>query len=72
MAVAALYCVTDGCALVAPALVTVVVPDVTAFTVQAPAPVFKTVMAVPVGKLYVASVGIKTSFADALVVITKT
>jgi hypothetical protein len=44
-----LYCPTVGAAEVVPALVMVVVPEVTALTVNVPAPVFKIVIAVPFG-----------------------
>ena len=55
-----------GEALVAPALLTVVVPGVTADIVQVPTPIFRTVITVPVGKVVVASVGILKAIAVAL------
>jgi hypothetical protein len=45
-----LYWATVGEAEVAPALVTVVVPEVTALMVSNPAPVLRIVIAVPLGK----------------------
>jgi hypothetical protein len=49
MATAVLYWATVGEADTAPALVTVVVPGVTALIVNNPAPVLRIVIAVPVG-----------------------
>jgi hypothetical protein len=55
-----LYCARTGLAAAPdPALNTVVVPDVTASIVTSSAAIFNTVITVPTGKLYVASVGIK-------------
>jgi hypothetical protein len=48
------------------------VPEVTALIVKSPAPVLRKDTAVPTGKLYVASVGMLTVFADAFDVITST
>jgi hypothetical protein len=58
MHVAALYCVKVGEAETAPALTTVVVPEVTALIVQVPAPRLNTVITVPVGNATEALVGI--------------
>jgi hypothetical protein len=46
-----LYCPRVGDAATAPALNTVVVPDVTALIVQTPTPIFNTVITVPTAKL---------------------
>jgi hypothetical protein len=70
MQVAALYWPSVGAALVVPALFTVVVPEVTADIVQVPAPIFSTVITVPVGKATLASVGILKAIAVALFIIT--
>jgi hypothetical protein len=72
MQTAALLTATLGDALVAPADVTVVVPGVVADMVVSAAPVFKIVMAVPMPKLVVASVGMLTVLAEALDVMTRT
>ncbi len=61
-----------GDALVAPAEVTVVVPGVTALMVKRPAPVLITVIAVPMPKLVVASVGMLTVLVLALEVRIRT
>lgn len=66
MQVAALNCPSVGDALTAPALLTVVVPGVTAEIVQVPVPIFKTVSTEPMAKLVVASVGILNAIAVAL------
>jgi hypothetical protein len=66
MQAADLYCVRVGDAGVAPALSTVVVPDVTAEIVQVPAPIFNTVSTVPIGKAVVAFVGNLKAMAVAL------
>ena len=63
MQLAALYCETVGEAATAPALRTVVVPDVTALIVQVPAPLFNTVMQVPTGNATEALVGILNATA---------
>ena len=66
------YCARVGCALVAPADVTVVVPGVVAEIVVSAVPVLRIVMAVPMPKLVVASVGMLTVLAEALDVMTRT
>jgi hypothetical protein len=50
----------------------VVVPEVTALTVQVPAPRFNTVMHVPTGNATEALVGILKAFAEALFIVTNT
>lgn len=65
MQTAALCWRTVGDALVAPDEVTVVVPGVAALMVKRPAPVFKIVMAVPIPKFVVASVGMLTVLVEA-------
>jgi hypothetical protein len=72
MQAADLYCARVGDAAVAPALRTVVVPDVTAEIVQVPAPIFRTVITVPIGCATDALVGILKVFADALLIVTRT
>jgi hypothetical protein len=72
MQTADLYCPRVGAAAVAPADKTVVVPDVTALIVQVPAPIFRTVMAVPIGKATLALVGILKAMAVALFIISRT
>jgi hypothetical protein len=69
---AALYCAKVGEAGTAPALTTVVVPEVTALIVQVPAPRFKTVITVPVAKATEALVGILKALAEALFMVTST
>jgi hypothetical protein len=66
MQTAVLYCAKVGEAATAPAERTVVVPEVTAEIVQVPAPIFKTVRAVPTGKATEAFVGILKAIAVAL------
>jgi hypothetical protein len=61
-----------GLALTAPALVTVVVPEVTAEIVQVPAPLLRTVIAVPTGNATEALVGILKATAVALFIGTRT
>jgi hypothetical protein len=61
-----LYCARVGDAAVAPALRTVVVPEVTAEIVQVPAPIFMTVITVPTGCATLAFVGILIALAEAL------
>jgi hypothetical protein len=72
IATADLYCVNLGAAGVPAADTTVVVPEVTALIVKSPAPELRKDIAVPTGKLYVASVGMLTVFADPLDVTTNT
>jgi hypothetical protein len=72
MQTALLCCPRVGDALTAPALVTVVVPGVTADMVQVPAPMLRTVMAVPTGKATLALVGILKAIAVALFIISRT
>jgi hypothetical protein len=67
-----LYCARVGDAAVAPADKTVVVPEVVALIVQVPAPIFNTVMQVPIGNATDAFVGILKAFADALDIVTNT
>lgn len=71
MQAAVLYWASVGDAAVAPADRTVVVPEVTALIVQEPAPLFNTVMTVPVGKATDALVGILNAIAVALFIGTK-
>jgi len=66
MQTAVLYCASVGEAATAPADRTVVVPGVTAEIVQVPAPMFKTVIAVPIGNATDALVGILNAIAVAL------
>lgn len=72
MQTAVLYWASVGLALTAPALVTVVVPEVTAEIVTVPAPLFNTVIAVPTGKATEAFVGILKATAVALFIGTRT
>jgi hypothetical protein len=60
-----------GAAAVAPAERIVVVPEVTALIVQVPAPIFRTVIAVPTGKATEALVGILKAIAVALFIISR-
>ena len=62
----------DTYSFTAASAVTVVVPDVTALIVQVPAPILRTVMAVPMGKAVVALVGIWKAIAVALFIISRT
>jgi hypothetical protein len=71
MQTADLYCPRVGAAATAPADRTVVVPDVTALIVQVPAPMLRTVMAVPIGKATLALVGILKAMAVALFIISR-
>lgn len=72
MHTAALYCITVGDADTAPALVTAVVPGVTALMVRSPAPVLRIVTAVPLAiPGTAASVGMLTVLVLALVVIIR-
>jgi hypothetical protein len=66
MQTAVLYCANVGEAAVVPADKTVVVPEVTALIVQVPAPLFKIVIAVPIGNATEAFVGILNAIAVAL------
>jgi hypothetical protein len=72
MQTADLYCARVGLAATAPADKIVVVPDVTALIVQVPAPILRTVMAVPIGKATLALVGILKAMAVALFIISRT
>jgi hypothetical protein len=67
-----LYCARVGDAAVAPADSTVVVPLVVADIVQVPAPIFNTVMQVPIGNATDALVGILKALAEALFIVTNT
>ena len=66
MQTALLYCAMVGEAAVAPAERIVVVAGVTALIVQVPAPMLRTVMAVPTVKATEALVGILNAMAVAL------
>jgi len=70
MQLAAFFVARTGAAAVVAAEVTVVVPEVTAEIVVAPAPLQKTFNTVPTGNATEASVGILKSFADALSIVT--
>jgi hypothetical protein len=72
MQTALLYCARVGAAATAPAERIVVVPEVTALIVQTPAPMLRTVMAVPIGKATEALVGILKAIAVALFIISRT
>jgi hypothetical protein len=72
MQTAVLYCASVGDAAVVPADKTVVVPEVTALIVQVPAPIFNTVIAVPIGNATDALVGILKAIAVALFIISNT
>jgi hypothetical protein len=72
MQTAVFHCPNVGDALTAPALVTVVVPEVTAEIVTAPAPLLRIVMAVPTGNATEAFVGILKATAVALFIGTRT
>jgi hypothetical protein len=71
MQAADLYCARVGAAAVAPAERIVVVPLVTAEIVQTPAPMFRTVITVPIGCATLALVGILIAFAEALLWVIK-
>jgi len=72
MQTALLYCEIVGAAATAPAERIVVVPEVTALIVQVPEPMFRTVIAVPIGKATEAFVGILKAIAVALFIISRT
>jgi hypothetical protein len=72
MQTADLYCARVGDAGTVPAERIVVVPDVTALIVHVPAPMLRTVMAVPTGKATLALVGILKAIAVALFIISRT
>jgi hypothetical protein len=72
MQAADLYCARVGDAATAPALRTVVVPDVTAEIVQVPAPMLRTVITVPIGNATEALVGILKAIAVALFITSST
>jgi hypothetical protein len=72
MQTADLYCPRVGLAAVAPADKTVVVAGVTAEIVQVPAPLLRTVIAVPIGKATEALVGSLKAMAVALFIISRT
>jgi hypothetical protein len=72
MQTADLYCARVGLAAVAPADKTVVVAGVTAEIVQVPAPMLRTVIAVPTGKATEALVGSLKAMAVALFIISRT
>jgi hypothetical protein len=72
MQAADLYCARVGAAATAPALRTVVVPEVTAEIVQRPTPMLRTVITVPIGKATDALVGILKAIAVALFMISRT
>ena len=72
MQTAVLYCASVGEAAVAPADRTVVVPEVTAEIVTVPAPLLRTVIAVPTGKATEALVGSLNATAVALFIGTRT
>ena len=72
MQTALLYCARVGEAAVAPAERIVVVAGVTALIVQVPAPMLRTVMAVPTGKATDALVGSLKAMAVALFIISRT
>jgi hypothetical protein len=61
-----LYCASVGAAATAPAERIVVVPLVTAETVQRPAPIFSKLITVPIGCATLALVGILMALAEAL------
>jgi hypothetical protein len=67
-----LYCAKVGEAATAPAERTVVVPEVTAEIVTAPAPLLRIVIAVPTGNATEAFVGILKATAVALFIGTRT
>jgi hypothetical protein len=72
MQAADLYCPRVGAAAVPPAERIVVVPLVTAEIVQSPAPMFMTVITVPIGCSTEALVGILKALAAALDIVTNT
>jgi len=72
MQAADLYCPKVGDAATEPAERTVVVPGVTADNVHVPAPMFRTVITVPIGKATDALVGILKAMAVALSIISST